>query len=122
MTPIGTIVREIIATTLELSADKVIPRALFVEDLAANLLDMIEIVLALEEAFEIKIPYDRAKRIRKVRGFIRCVTDLVPRGGYWHESNRLWQLSKQWNGCVAIPAVDAARAPAHLLRHLYGRD
>jgi acyl carrier protein len=111
VTPIGERVKSLIAKELELSADKVIPHALLVEDLGANIFNMIEIVLALEETFEIKIPYDRATRIRTVLGFIRCVSALAPRGGLWHPS-------RSWDGRVTVPSVDAARAPAHLLRNL----
>jgi acyl carrier protein len=111
VTPIGERVRSLIARELGISADRVIPHASLVEDLGANLLDRIEIVLALEETFEITIPYDRAMRIRTVLGFIRCVTDLAPRSGLWHPS-------RSWDGRVTFPTVDAARAPAHLLRNL----
>jgi acyl carrier protein len=56
-------VKAIIAEQLSVSADKITPQARFVEDLGADSLDTVELVMALEEAFEVDIPDDAAEKI-----------------------------------------------------------
>ena len=49
-------VRDIIVTELGSSPDKVVPEAKFVEDLGADSLDTVELVMAFEEEFGIEVP------------------------------------------------------------------
>ena len=55
-------VAKIVAEQLEVPADKVVPGASFTEDLKADSLAIVELVLALEEAFKIEIPDEDARR------------------------------------------------------------
>lgn len=59
-------VQDIIVEQLAVSADQVTPEASFVEDLGADSLDTVELVMALEEKFEIEIPDEDAESIRTV--------------------------------------------------------
>ena len=59
-------VKEIICSQLEDSADKVQLSANFVDDLKADSLAVVELVLALEEAFEMEIPDDDTESIKTV--------------------------------------------------------
>lgn len=59
-------VKEIICSQLEVSADKVQLSANFVDDLKADSLAVVELVLALEEAFEMEIPDDDTESIKTV--------------------------------------------------------
>lgn len=59
-------VKEIIAEQLEVSEDKLKNDASFVEDLNADSLAVVELVLALEQAFEIEIPDEDTEKIRTV--------------------------------------------------------
>ena len=59
-------VREIISEQLGVSADEVTPEASFIEDLGADSLDIVELVMELEEEFEITIPDDQAEKIKTV--------------------------------------------------------
>lgn len=63
-------VREIIASQLEVSLDKVVPEASFTEDLKADSLAVVELVLALEESFSIEIPDEDTEQIKTVRDAI----------------------------------------------------
>ena len=63
-------VKEIIAKQLGVSAKEVIPDASFVEDLGADSLDTVELVMAFEEAFSIEIPDEDAEKIAKVKDAI----------------------------------------------------
>ena len=59
-------VREIICAQLEVSPDKVTTDASFVDDLKADSLAVVELVLALEESFGIEIPDEDTEQIKTV--------------------------------------------------------
>jgi acyl carrier protein len=59
-------VKEIVIEQLEVDADKVTPEANFANDLGADSLDTVELVMALEEAFDIEIPDEVAEQIDTV--------------------------------------------------------
>jgi acyl carrier protein len=60
-------VKEIITEQLGVSADQVTPEASFIDDLGADSLDTVELVMALEEEFEIEIPDEDAEKMTTVR-------------------------------------------------------
>ena len=59
-------VKEIIVDQLGVDADQVKPEASFIEDLGADSLDTVELVMALEEEFGLEIPDEEAEKIRTV--------------------------------------------------------
>ncbi len=59
-------VQKIVADQLEVEADKVTPEANFANDLGADSLDTVELVMALEEEFDIEIPDEAAEGIATV--------------------------------------------------------
>jgi acyl carrier protein len=69
MTPeqIDTRVKEIICEQLEVSTEQLRPDALFVDDLKADSLAVVELVLALEQEFNIEIPDEDTEKIRTVK-------------------------------------------------------
>ena len=74
MTKIEDEVREIIAEQLGVEKSKVVPEASFVEDLGADSLDTVELVMALEEHFDTEIPDEDAQKILTVKDAIDYVT------------------------------------------------
>ena len=58
---------KIIVEQLEVPAEKVVPAASFTEDLKADSLAIVELVLALEEAFKIEIPDEDTEQIKTVQ-------------------------------------------------------
>ncbi len=72
---VGEKVKEIIAKQLGVDAEKVTPEASFVEDLGADSLDTVELVMAFEEAFNIEIPDEDAEKILKVDNAITYIED-----------------------------------------------
>lgn len=67
-------IKKIIAEQLGVEESKVVPEASFVEDLGADSLDTVELVMALEEHCEIEIPDEDAQKILTVRDAIEYVT------------------------------------------------
>ena len=59
-------VKEIIMEQLGVSAEQVTPSASFIDDLGADSLDTVELVMALEEEFGVEIPDENAEKIRSV--------------------------------------------------------
>ena len=59
-------VKNIIVEQLGVEADQVKPEAQFVNDLGADSLDTVELIMALEEEFDIEIPDDKADKIKTV--------------------------------------------------------
>jgi len=59
-------VREIVADQLSVDATIVTPQARFVEDLGADSLDVVELVMRFEEEFEIEIPDEDAEKLTTV--------------------------------------------------------
>lgn len=59
-------VKEIIAKELEVEAQQLTPEAKFIEDLGADSLDIVELVMALEEEFGIDIPDEDADKLKTV--------------------------------------------------------
>jgi acyl carrier protein len=66
-------VKEIIAKQLGVNVSDVVPDASFVEDLGADSLDTVELVMAFEEAFGIEIPDEDAEKIAKVKDAVEYI-------------------------------------------------
>jgi acyl carrier protein len=66
-------VKSIIVEQLGVDANEVTPEASFVEDLGADSLDTVELVMAFEEAFNIEIPDEAAEKIQKVKDAVAYV-------------------------------------------------
>ena len=60
-------VKKIVVEHLNVDAEKVVENASFIEDLGADSLDTVELVMAFEEAFGVEIPEDAAEKISTVR-------------------------------------------------------
>ena len=63
-------VKEVIVEQLNVSPEEVKPEANFVNDLGADSLDVVEMIMALEEKFEIEIPDSEAEKIETVQDVI----------------------------------------------------
>lgn len=59
-------VKEIVCEQLGVSEDEVSPNASFIEDLGADSLDIVELVMALEEEYDLEISDEEAEKIRTV--------------------------------------------------------
>jgi len=63
-------VKEVIVEQLNVNEDEVKPESNFVEDLGADSLDVVELIMALEEKFEIEIPDSEAEKIKTVQDVV----------------------------------------------------
>ena len=66
-------VKSIIVEQLGVDANEVTPEASFVDDLGADSLDTVELVMAFEEAFNIEIPDEAAEKIQKVKDAVAYI-------------------------------------------------
>ena len=66
-------VKEIIVEQLGVAADEVVPEASFVEDLGADSLDIVELIMALEEEYQLEIPDEEAEKMQKVDDVIAYI-------------------------------------------------
>ncbi len=66
MASISDRVKQIVVDQLDVKEDQVVPDAKFVEDLGADSLDTVELVMALEEEFEAEIPDEEAEKLTTV--------------------------------------------------------
>jgi acyl carrier protein len=66
-------VKKIVVEQLGVSEDQVTPDASFVDDLGADSLDTVELVMALEEEFDAEIPDDQAEKITTVKQAVEFI-------------------------------------------------
>jgi len=66
-------VKEIVCEQLGVSDDEVTPEASFIEDLGADSLDIVELVMALEEEYEMEIADEDAEKIKTVQDVITYI-------------------------------------------------
>jgi acyl carrier protein len=73
MSEISDKVRKIVVEHLGVEEAKVTPEASFIDDLGADSLDTVELVMAFEEAFGVEIPEDAAEKISTVKDAIEYI-------------------------------------------------
>jgi acyl carrier protein len=71
---IGQRVKEIIAKNLDVDVNDIKPESSFINDLGADSLAIVELVLALEEEFELDIPDEETEKIRTVQDAVDYIT------------------------------------------------
>ena len=77
MAEIGQKVKSIIAEQWGVKAEEVTDTASFVDDLGADSLDTVELVMALEEEFELNIPEDEVEKFKNIQQIIDYVASKV---------------------------------------------
>ena len=77
MSDVADRVKKIIVEQLGVSENEVTPEASFVEDLGADSLDLTELIMAMEEEFDIEIADDVAQKILKVGDAIKSIEALA---------------------------------------------
>ncbi len=68
-------VRDIIVEQLGVAPEEVVPEASFIDDLGADSLDIVELVMAIEEEFGLEIPDDDAEKLQSIADAINYVEE-----------------------------------------------
>ncbi|HIU36600.1 MAG TPA: acyl carrier protein [Candidatus Fimenecus excrementigallinarum] len=68
-------VRDIICEQFEADPDTITPETLLAEDLDADSLDMVDLVMSFEDAFQIEVPEDAAEEIKTVGDIVRYIEE-----------------------------------------------
>ncbi|PHS69014.1 MAG: acyl carrier protein [Methylophaga sp.] len=76
MSDIEARVKDIVVEQLGVNADEVTTEASFIDDLGADSLDTVELVMALEEAFECEIPDEDAEKITTVKEAVNYINSV----------------------------------------------
>ncbi len=74
MSDVAERVKKIVVDHLGVDADKVVEGANFIDDLGADSLDIVELVMAFEEEFSVEIPDDAAETITTVGDAVKFLT------------------------------------------------
>ena len=70
-------IKKIICEQLDVPEEDVVPEASFVDDLGADSLDQVELIMAMEEEFDVSIPDEDAENIGTVQDAINYVNKAV---------------------------------------------
>jgi len=70
-------IKKIIAEQLGVKEEEVKPESAFIDDLGADSLDTVELIMSLEEEFSIEIPDDDAEKMMKVADVIQYIKNKV---------------------------------------------
>jgi acyl carrier protein len=68
-------VKKIVVEHLGAEEDKVVPDASFIDDLGADSLDTVELVMAFEEEFSVEIPDEAAEKIQTVNDAVKYISE-----------------------------------------------
>jgi acyl carrier protein len=68
-------VKNIIIDKLSVEADEVVSEASFVDDLGADSLDLVELIMAMEEAFDMEISDDQAEKLQTVQDAVNYIKE-----------------------------------------------
>jgi acyl carrier protein len=68
-------IKNIIAEKLSVEPDEVVPQASFVDDLGADSLDLVELIMAMEEAFDKEISDEEAEKLQTVQDAINYIKE-----------------------------------------------
>lgn len=69
-------VKKIIVEKLSVDLEEVVPEASFVDDLGADSLDLVELIMSMEEEFDIEIPDDEAEKLVTVQDALNYINAL----------------------------------------------
>jgi acyl carrier protein len=74
-------VKDIIVEQLGVNPEQVTPQASFIEDLGADSLDIVELVMAFEEEFGVEVPDEDAEKLQNVGDVISYIKERANKGG-----------------------------------------
>ena len=75
MSEIGERVKKIVVEHLGVEPEKVVDNASFIDDLGADSLDTVELVMAFEEEFNVEVPDEEAEKLQTVGDVVKYIED-----------------------------------------------
>lgn len=72
------IIQKIISDVLGIEKDSITPKSLFIEDLGADSIEIYEIIMKIEEEFDVLVDEDYAKEVKTVDDAVRLLKDTIP--------------------------------------------
>ena len=75
--PLDQRIKEIIVEQLGVKPEQVVPEAKFIEDLGADSLDTVELVMALEEEFGVEVPDEQAEKLQSVGDVMKYIEEAA---------------------------------------------
>jgi acyl carrier protein len=72
----------IIMEQLDVTREECVPEASFIDDLGADSLDLVELIMAMEETFDVQIADNELQQIRSIKNVLDYLRD---KGVTWHE-------------------------------------
>jgi len=76
-TDLETRISEMIIEQLGATKEEIVPEASFIDDLGADSLDIVELVMAMEETFDIEIPDEDAEKIQTIGDAVAYLRDRL---------------------------------------------
>ena len=70
-------IKQIIADQLGIDEDEVVPGASFIDDLGADSLDIVELIMAFEEEYDMEIPDEDAEKIKTVQNVVDYIKNYT---------------------------------------------
>jgi acyl carrier protein len=70
-------VRKVIAEKLGVDISEVVPEAALIDDLGADSLDIVELIMSMEETFDLDIPDEEAEKLVRVKDVIKYLEDKL---------------------------------------------
>ena len=70
-------IKKIIAEVLNIDEDDITPESTFIDDLGADSLDIFQIIMGIEEEFDIEMPQDEAEKISTVKDAVDKIKESV---------------------------------------------
>lgn len=72
----------IIMEQLDVTREECVPEASFIDDLGADSLDLVELIMEMEETFNVRIPDNEIEKIRTIKDVLDYI---ISKGAAWHE-------------------------------------
>lgn len=72
----------IIMEQLDVTLEECVPEASFIDDLGADSLDLVELIMEMEETFNVRIPDNEIEKIRTIKDVLDYI---ISKGVAWHE-------------------------------------
>ncbi len=78
MSDIEVRLKQIVASNLDIKEERITPDSQFINDLGADSLDLVELIMALEEEFGVEIPDEAAEKIRTISDALKYIKEHIP--------------------------------------------